>query len=91
MAAAVVDVVQVVELDVVAEDGADIDASSFAELEDDWKNRFLRACVIESCFDIYPSPSYGPVLSSALQNIDCHVYLSSTLAIFAVCLSYCVL
>ena len=52
MAGAVVDVVQMVEVDVVAEDGADVDASSFAELEDDWKNRFLGACVIESCLPI---------------------------------------
>ena len=49
---AVVDVVQVVELDVVAEEGTDVDASPFTELEDDWKNHFLGACVIESCLPI---------------------------------------
>ena len=52
LAGAVVDVVQVVELDVEAVDGADVEASSFTELEDDWKNRFLGACVIESCLPI---------------------------------------
>ena len=52
LAGAMVDVVQVVELDVVAVDGANVDAPLFAELEDDWKNRFLGACVIESCLPI---------------------------------------
>lgn len=89
---AVVDVVQVVELDVVAEDGTDVDASPFAELEDDWKNRFLGACVIESCLPIsiiwahalFCSAEYRPPCVSSIC-----LYISSTLAIFAVCLSYC--
>ena len=49
---AVVDVVQVVELDVVTKDGTNVDVSQLAELEDDRKNHFLGACVIESCLPI---------------------------------------
>ena len=93
LAGAVVVVVQVVELDVlVAEDGADVDALSFAELEDDWKNRFLGACVIESCLPISIIWAHA-LFCSAEYRLPCVssicLYISSTLAIFAVCLSYC--
>jgi hypothetical protein len=74
--------VLVVELDVVAtdlpsEDGADTDASPFAELElkGDWKNRFLGARVIESCLPI--SIIMGPysLLFSRMSTAVCVIYL----------------